>query len=147
MADSTKKERSKKPARATPLSEHEELSLAIESFLRENTNFESSVPVNSAVDAMAALTDIQEVFMLPLQRQLLNMDGALRWALFLALAPARAEECGDRPFSAAPFSADAAMALISSVYDLGVGDAVYAHFEEESDDESDASEKQIDEQL
>ena len=130
-------------APATPLSDHEELTLAVESFLRENTNFESSIPVNGALDAIAPLTTLQEVFTLPLQRQLLGLEGALKWALFLSLAGARAVDAGDAPYSAAaPFSAAAARALIAQVYDLGVSEVVDAHFEDsdyesESDSESD----------
>ena len=129
-------------APATPLSEHEELTLAVESFLRENTNFESSIPVNGALDAIAPLTTLQEVFTLPLQRQLLGLEGALKWALFRSLAGARAVDAGDAPYSAAaPFSASAALALIAQVYDLGISEVVDAHFEDsdyESDSESES---------
>jgi len=129
-------------APATPLRDHEELTLAIESFLRENTNFESSIPVNGALDAIAPLTTLQEVFTLPLQRQLLGLEGALKWALFLSLAGARAVDAGDAPYSAAaPFSAAAALTLIAQVYDLGVSEVVDAHFEDsdyESESESES---------
>lgn len=140
MAES-KKDKSKRPSAkasaASPLREHEELSLAVEGFIRANTNFESSIPVNTALEILNAQTSLQDVFTTVLQRQLLNLDGALRWALFLSLAPARAEEEGDQPFSpAAPFSATAALALIASVYDMGVAEVVSAHFEYDSDSDS-----------
>jgi len=143
MADS-KKDKSKRQSKASaasPLGEHEELSLAVEGFIRANTNFESSIPVNATLELLNAQTCIQDVFTMVLQRQLLNLDGALRWALFLSLAPARAEEEGDRPFSpAAPFSAAAALALIASVYDMGVAEVVSAHFEYDSESESEEEE-------
>ena len=142
MADS-KKDKSKRQSKAAsaPLGEHEELSLAIEGFIRANTNFESSIPVNATLEILNAQTCIQDVFTTVLQRQLLNLDGALRWALFLSLAPARAEEEGDQPFSpAAPFSATAALALIASVYDMGVAEVVSAHFEYDSESESEDEE-------
>ena len=145
-ADTEKKTRhgSKKSSSSkSPLVDHEELFHAVEGFIRANTNFESSVPVNTAIEMIANCTSLQDLFTLVLQRQLLNMDGALHWALFLSLAPARAEEAGDRCFSAAaPFSATAALALIASVYDLGVQEVVAEHFEydSESDEEEDEDE-------
>lgn len=120
----------------SPLEEHEELFHAVEGFIRSNTNFESSIPVNTAIEMVASCTTLQDLFTMVLQRQLLNMDGALHWALFLSLAPARAEEAGDKPFSAsAPFSATAALALIASVYDMAVQEVVGEHFEYDSEDE------------
>lgn len=132
----------------TPLEEHEELFHAVEGFIRANTNFESSIPVNTAIEMIAGCTTLQELFTMVLQRQLLNLDGALHWALFLSLAPARAEEAGDKPFSAAaPFSATAALALIATVYDLGVQEIVGEHFEYDSEDEeSDAGSSAADEE-
>ena len=134
-----KKRHSKKSSRAalTPLNEHAELFHAVENFIRTNSNFESSIPVNTTIELLGDCTSLQDVFTLVLRRQLLNMDGALRWAFFLSLAPARAENDGDRPFSgASPFSASSALSLIASVYDIGTGEVVYDHFDYETDSES-----------
>jgi hypothetical protein len=139
-AEVEKKKHSKRHsgvAAKTTLSEHEELTQAIEGFLQANTNFESSVVLNTTFEMLAACSTLQEVFTLALQRQILGMDGALHWMVFLSLAPARAEALGEAPFSpAAPFSAAAALTLITSVYDLGVAEIVDEHFDSESDSES-----------
>lgn len=136
-----KKRHSKKSSRVsmTPLNEHAELFHAIENFIRANSNFESSIPVNTTIEMLGDCTTLQDVFTLVLRRQLLNMDGALRWAFFLSLAPARAENDGDRPFSgASPFSVSSAFSLVASVYDIGVSEAIYDHFEYETDSDSDS---------
>lgn len=122
----------------TPLTEHPELARAVEGFIRENANFESSVVLNTTIEMVNTGVTLQDVFTTVLQRQLLGMEGALLWVLFLSIAPARAESLGDRPFSVGtPFSAAAALALIASVYDLGVAQVVDEQFAD-SDSESDS---------
>jgi hypothetical protein len=117
---------------------HEHLFHAIDGFIRANCNFESSVPVNAAIDDIGKSTSLQEAFTTPLQRQLFNMDSALRWVLFLAVAPERAEKEGDAPFAPGSFSSQEALALVSQVYDIGVQETVWEHFEPEEDEEDDA---------
>ena len=141
MADEKKGKHSKRHSSASKsvLTEHEELMHAVEGFIRANANFESSVVLNTTIEMVGACTTLQDVFTTVLQRQLLGMEGALLWTLFLSLAPARAESLGDRPYSAGtPFSAAAAMALIASVYDLGVAEVVGDHFEYDSESDSES---------
>lgn len=111
------------------LSSHERLFGAVDGFIRSNCNFESSVPVNAAIDAIGSATSLQDVFAAPLQRQLFNMDSSLRWALFLTVAPERAENEGDAPFAPESFSSQEALTLVSQVYDIGVQESVWEHFE------------------
>jgi hypothetical protein len=124
------------------LLEYEALFHAIDGFIRANTNFESSIPTNEAIDAIGRCTDLKSVFSTPLQRQLFSMDTALRWVLFLSVAPERAVTEGDEPFDPAEsFSAQEALALISNVYDIGVQETVWDHFEVDEDEEDDESEE------
>jgi hypothetical protein len=119
------------------LADHESLYHAIEGFVRANCNFESSVPINTAVEELGRCAGLQEAFAVPLQRQLFNMDAALRWVLFLAVAPRRAEEEGDAPFAPGSFSCEEALGLISQVYDMGTQDSIWDHFESDDDDDDD----------
>lgn len=117
------------------LSSHERLFRAIEGFFRSNCNFESSVPVNAAIDVVGNATSLQDVFASPLQRQLFGMDAALRWVLFLTVAPERAETDGDAPFASGSFSSQEALTLVSQVYDIGLQESVWEHFEEEAEED------------
>ncbi len=119
------------------LAAHELLCAAAEEFMHSNSTFESSVAVGAAFDDFCQCGSVQAAFAVPLQHKIFSLDAALRWILFLSLAPARAAEEGDAPLSA-PFDAAAALALVAAVYDSGVQAAVWDHFEpDESDDESD----------
>ncbi len=149
-SSSSHKHSSKKAAAKKPLIEHEALGAAIESFVRSNCNFESSVPVTAALTELGQCVTLQQAFAVPLARQLFAMDAALRWVFFLSTAPQRAVEEGDE--SAGPFMADEALSLIASVYDVGADDVVYSHFDDsddesgsEDEDESSAPEKVDDE--
>jgi hypothetical protein len=124
------------------LADHESLYHAIEGFVRANCNFESSVPINTAVEELGRCAGLQEAFAIPLQRQLFNMDAALRWVLFLAVAPRRAEEDGDAPFAPGSFSCEEALGLISQVYDMGTQDSIWDHFESDEDDDDDDDEEE-----
>jgi len=129
------------PLASSPeLATHEMLFHAIEGFIRSNSNFESSVPVNAAIDEIGKSMSLQEAFTIPLQRQLFNLDSALRWILFLTIAPERAEKEGDASFAPGSFSSQDSLTLISQVYDIGVQDAVWEHFEDEDEDEDDDDE-------
>lgn len=123
------------------VSKYEALFHAVEGFVRANCNFESSIPVNAAVDEIAQATSLQAVFSIPLQRQLFNMDAAIRWTFFLSVAPERAVEEGDE--AATPlgsFSAQEAFTLISQIYDIGTQENVWVHFEWDDEDEEDEEE-------
>ena len=119
------------------LSGHEVLFGAVEGFLSANCNFESSVPVKAALEELGKSTTLEEAFMTPLQRQLFGMDSALRWVLFLTVAPGRAEKEGDAAFAAGNFSPQGALTLVSQVYDIGVQEAVWDHFEGDEDEDDD----------
>jgi hypothetical protein len=118
---------------------------AIESFVRENTIIESSIPIEAAIGELAQCVDMMSVFTVPLQRGLFGMDSALRWLLFLTVAPVKAvsESYDDPPFSSeTPLSVQTALTLLTQVYDLGVQEAALDHFEEdESEDDADSAEE------
>jgi hypothetical protein len=121
------------------------LTHAIESFIQDNTNSESSIPINDAIEDMSQCTDLMAVFTAPLQRQLLDLDGALHWILFLSQAPARAIADGDAAFPE-PLPVADALALAVRVYDIGVQNAVWEHFEADDDDESDEDDAEDEEE-
>jgi hypothetical protein len=118
---------------------------AIDGFVRTNANFESSIPVNLALEEIGKSVSLQEAFAIPLQRQLFNMDSALRWVLFMTVAPERSESEGDAPFSDGGFSSREGLVLIKQIYDIGVQDAVWEHFEDETDDEEQILDRKKDE--
>jgi len=124
-----------------PLGKRPVLYDAIDSFIRANTNFESSIPINSAIDAMEGFTSRFEIFQEPLQRQMFNLESALLWALFMTKAPKRAETEGEPAF-ADEYTANRALDLIADVYDVGVQSTVWEHFENSEESESDESEDQ-----
>ena len=131
-------------ALATP-DAYESLFHAIDGFIRANCNFESSVPVNAAITEIGTSASLQDAFMIPLQRQLFNLDSALRWVLFLTIAPERAEKEGDAPFAPGSFSCQEALALVSQVYDIGVQESVWEHFEDDDDEDDDEDDEDDDE--
>ena len=113
---------------------HRVLLRAIDSFVRSNCNFESSIPITTTLEEIGQCDTLQKIFAVPLQRQLFNLDSALRWVLFLSVAPERAEAEGDAPF-AKEFSSTEALKLIPQVYDIGAQESVWECFESDSDDE------------
>lgn len=120
------------------LGSYSQLSAAVKSFIDSNSNFESSVPVDSAIAEISNMTDLMSVFALPLQHRLFSFDTALRWVLFLSVAPEKAVTLGDEQFSPhCQFSAEGALSIITQVFDRGIQDCVYDHFDEEEDDEDD----------
>ncbi len=99
------------------------------------------MPVNAAISEIGKCDNLQDAFAVPLARRLFGIDAALRWVLFMTIAPDRAE--GDSIFAAGcGFSPQDGLTLISQVYDLGVRDAVLDHFDDESS--SEASEGEAD---
>jgi hypothetical protein len=136
------------------LKSFEPLLLAIDSFIRGNSNFESSIVVNTAIEELEQCSSLQQCFALPIQHKLFNIDTALKWILFLNIVPEKIVEqnAEDEEFSPlveefnafSEFSCSDAMKLIASIYDIGVQDIVLSHLEDdesdESDDESDGDE-------
>lgn len=143
MADHKKKAANPQKAAAaakpvlTALSAHAALYDAVESFVRVNCHVESSILINAALADLGLCRDLNELFSTPIRRQLFSMSVAQNWVLFLRNAPARAaQEDGGAPFSdASPFDTVEAMTLLESVYDIGVQEAVWDHFEEDDEDE------------
>lgn len=128
----------KKGAESPPLSSFECFFAAVESFVRSGSSFESSTAIDAAVADLGKCTSLQDAFAVPLQHKLFSMDGALRWALFLAVAPDHETPGGGPPFANGPkFSTQDAFDLIAAVYDAGVQAAVWDHFGEDEDDEED----------
>jgi hypothetical protein len=135
------------------LKSFEPLLLAIDSFIRGNSNFESSIVVNTAIEELEQCSSLQQCFALPIQHKLFNIDTALKWILFLNIVPEKIVEqnAEDEEFmplveefnSFSEFSCSDAMKLIASIYDIGVQDIVLSHLE---DDESDSDEEDEDEE-
>ena len=113
------------------------LLVGVESFIRSNANFESSVPINTALEEMKACTNVQQLFTIPLRHQLISMDAALHWALFLeVICGSQNSEVQSRTGTAwTNFAVKDALALMCEVYDVGVQEAVWDHFEAVEDDE------------
>lgn len=142
MADLKKKE-TKRPQAAKPkavtLAEMPSLARAVERFIRGNTLCEASFPINAALEEMGQYSDLMSVFTAALQHQLFGVDAALRWLLFLSLAPDHAVSEGDVAF-AQPLPITEALDLISTVYDVGVQNVVWENFEEDEDEGEDETE-------
>lgn len=129
------------------LKSFEPLLLAIDSFIRGNSNFESSIVVNTAIEELEQCVSLQQCFALPIQHKLFNIDTALKWILFLNIVPEKIVEQSTEDEEFAPlveefnsfseFSCSDAMKLIASIYDIGIQDIVLSHLE---DDESDSDE-------
>jgi len=120
-----------------------ELFDASDSFIRQNSNFESSIVQQRVIDSIGAASDAMLAFAIPLQNAILTMDGALRWALFWWSAVEH-QDTGGLPLDG--FTLNGAMATISQVYDIAYQEQVLQHFEGESDDdEGDDSEEYEDE--
>ncbi len=115
------------------MAEYEDLCLAVEKFIRANCNIESSVPIAATMDDIAQARTLQDVFMAPIQHQLFGMDAALRWVLFLSVA-SEEDENGNLPYGKR-FSCRTAMSTVAQVYDIGVQDAVWEHFEDDEDED------------
>lgn len=114
---------------------------AVTEFVYAHCNFESTQPLETAMSEIGNCDSLQEVFSIPLQHRLFNIDAALRWVLFMTIAPARALADGDPPFNGDPFSEHDAVVLISQVYDIGVQETVLAHFANEEDGEEEEDEE------
>jgi hypothetical protein len=122
------------PAAAPTLADCPRLFHAADGFIRGNTNFESSIAINMVVDEAATCTGYSELFQTPLRHKLFTVDAALRWALFLSVSGARAIEEGDAPFApTAPFNVAAALTLIGQIYDVGLQEIAWDHFEADED--------------
>lgn len=130
------------------LKNFEPLLLAMDSFIRANGNFESSIVINTAVEELEKCESLQQCFAIPLQHKLFNIDSALKWVLFINIVPEKIIEQNSEDEEFTPlledfntftsdFSANDSLKLIASVYDLGVQDIVLSHLEDDSDDESD----------
>jgi len=109
---------------------------AADSFIRHNSNFESSIVQQRVVANVGAASDAMHAFAIPIQEAILTMDSALRWLMFWWTAIEN-KETGDLPVD--DFTINGAMTIISQVYDIAYQDQILQHFEVESDDEGDDS--------
>lgn len=122
---------------------YEALFHAIDGFVRANCNFESSIPVNAAIEDMIKLTNLQEIFAIPLQRQLFNFDTAVKWVFFLSVVPEKAQEEGDEMIAQlGEFSSKEAFNLIAQVYDIGTQENIWVHFDYDEDEEDEEDEEE-----
>lgn len=120
---------------------------AVESFIRGNSTFESSVLIKLVVEAVADAQSLDAAFVIPIQKGLLNMDGALLWALFLDTAARGSvvEDAGLGELGALNLAG--AFTIIRQVYDLGLEAAVLDHFGgDESEEEEESGENEEDEE-
>jgi hypothetical protein len=127
------------------LKDFDMLLCAMDSFIRGNSNFESSMVINSAITELEQCNSIQQCFSIPLQHKLFNMDSALKWVLFLSIIPEKIIEqfAEDEDFSEmkddfnefSKFSESLSLKLIASVYDIGLQEHVLSHLDEDSGDE------------
>ncbi len=97
---------------------------AVKEFLHKNAAFESSKAIDDAMADIVRSVRLNEVFIVPMRHKILNMDGCLRFMLFLHVAAAEPIEdeaafSGDTKFSAAT-----ALKEISSCFDEGIQDVV-----------------------
>lgn len=128
--------------RAETVADRPYFARAIRMFLEEHRTIESSRPLEDAMAEIEKASKLNEVFQVPIRHQLLNLEGALRFLLFLSVAvPDKREQ----PFSgSAKFSSHEALEVIAKVYDDGVQDGVWAFvdgaFEEDSDSDSGSEE-------
>ena len=135
----------------TTIKDLEPLSFAIDSFIRSNSNFESSVIINAAVEELEQCTSLQLAFAVPLQHKILTLESSLKWVFFLTNiisnltsteadaevdAEADAEDAKLKEFD--DFNSNEALKLIASVYDIGVQETVLCHIDEDSDSESES---------
>lgn len=104
---------------------------AIEEFLKRNLVFESNATLRACVDDVEKCADLDAVFVAALRHRVLDTTGALRFALFLDLAPKLVNGYLDEPEAPLPlFSANKAFALMNDVLDRGVDDIVVAPIED-----------------
>lgn len=125
-----------------PLADHVTLFEAARNFLQANSGVESSQLIDAAAEELGRGLSLDEVFSAGIKARLFSMSAAMNWAMFLRTAPAQAaEDDGGAPFSAgAPFSLDAAFTLIEQVYDHGMQEVVWDHFEFDDEDDEDEDE-------
>jgi hypothetical protein len=114
---------------------------AVEKFIHEHSNFESSVAAQTCIAALGEATTLNEAFEVPLKQKLLSMEGALYWVLFLSAGPDRAEADGD-PAPSEAFSSREALALIAKVYDNGLQNHVLEHFDPDDEEVSSSGEEE-----
>ena len=115
---------------------------AVESFVRAHANIDASHPINTALAALGACNSLQTMFVVPLKERIFNLESVLQWALFLMVASSQESS----PFPPKSFSVQAAMEITAQLYDLGIDEMVWTHFEAPDDeDEDDGEEDEVDE--
>jgi hypothetical protein len=131
-----------------PLSAYESLADAVESFVRSNSNFESSTVNDGVIADLKKCTDLNVLFLLPLQRRIFSMSSALTWVLFVKSMPVSVGDEDMPPFSEqVQFSADNALEMLAKVYDQGMEETIWEHFaDDESEDEDEGEDEDEDEE-
>lgn len=100
------------------LADNDVLFSAISRFIQANYNFESSVIINDAISEIGKSCNLQDAFAAALQHQIFNTEAALRWVLFLTVAPPQLASGADGVGINLEFSSKTALELISNVYDI-----------------------------
>lgn len=97
---------------------------AIKQFLRTNTTFESSTATEDAMADVVKAAKLNEVLRILMRHKILNMDGCLRFVLFLYIVGGKPLE-DEAAFSGdAKFSATAALKDIHDCFDEGIQETV-----------------------
>lgn len=119
---------------------------AVLQFLRRTTVFESSIPIDEAMLEISKAVKLNEVFLIPMRHKILNMDGCLRFALFLFVLGSKPIE-EEAPFTgSAKFAVATAMKAIDACFDEGIQGAVWDVLDEAlEEDESGESGSEPDE--
>lgn len=134
-ASAHKKAKKKKSGKNETIGDRPVLFGAISHFLENSSIFESSVPVDAALDEIAKVTKLNDAFAIPMRRMILNMDGCLRFALFLSVVGEKPVDEDESPFSGdSKFSPSVAFKAIAECFDLGVQDIVHNNVEDALDD-------------
>lgn len=128
------------------------LMTAIESFLRDHSNVESTVAHDTMFKDIEECTTLDEVFLVPLKHKMLNMDNALRFILFLTIAsatPIKDEDSGEEDPDFLPegrLDHTKAYGAIESCFDLGVKAAIWDYVDKAIDGDSDDEDEGDDEE-
>jgi len=141
---------------AKQLKDFDILLYSMDSFIRANGNFESSIVINSAITELEQCESMQQCFSVPLQHKLFNMESSLKWVLFMVTIPEKIieQESEDEEFKLildefklfTEFSSNDELKLIATVYDIGLQDTILTHIEDDEDDEEDDEDEEGDDE-
>lgn len=113
----------------------ENTSAALEAFVRDNANFESSTAIDKAAKLIAASENLDAAALVPLRQKIFNFDAALLWGFFLSQTVKR---LADETEEEVPeFNLLTYMDIVAQVYDIAAERLFDAVVEDSDDEESD----------